>query len=96
MLGAVPIGTWLTLLVYIPPSTLGREVILRKEDGITSKCSHQSTIPLLRLSQLLHQIYEFFALDINLDLLEAREICRKFSLLVMMFTISTRDTVPRS
>ena len=93
MLGAVPIRTWLTLIVNILPSDLVREVVLRKENGITSKSSHQSTIPLLHLAQLFRQIDEFVALDINMELLEAIKLCRKFTLLVVPFTISTSDTV---
>ena len=94
MLGAVPIGTWLTLLINILPSTVGREGILRTEDGITFKCSHQSTIPLLHLAQLLLQIAEFVALDINLDILDASELCTQFTLLIMPFPIRASDTVP--
>ena len=79
MLGAVPIGTWLTLLIGIIPSALGREGITRADDGITSKGSHQFAIPLLHLAQLFRQISEFFALDINLGLLDASELCRQFT-----------------
>ena len=64
------------------------------DDGITSKGSHQSTIPLLHLAQLFRQIDEFVALDINMELLEAINLCRTFTLLVVPFTIGTSDTVP--
>ena len=79
MLGAVPIGTWLTFLIYILPSAFGREGIPRTEDGLTSKGSHQPTIPFLHLAQLFRHIVEFVALDINLELLEASELCRQFT-----------------
>ena len=96
MIGDVPVGTWLTLLTDIIPSALGIEGIPRTDNGITSEGYHQSTIPLLHLAQLFRQIDEFFALDINLELLEARELCRQFTLLVAPFPISTSDTVPRA
>ena len=96
MLGAVPIGTWLTLLVDILPSALGREGIPRTEDGIISKGSHQSDISLLHLAQLFRKIADFFSLDINLELLEAIKLCSKFTLLVVPFPISKSDTMPRS
>ena len=94
MLGAVPIRTWLTLIINIFPSDLVREVVLRTENVITSNSSHQTTIPLLHLAQLFRQIDEFVALDINMVLLEAINLCRTFTLLVVPFTIGTSDTVP--
>ena len=96
MLGAVPIGTWLTLLINIITSTLIREGIPSTEDGITYKSSHHSTITLLHLEQLFHQVYKFVAMDINMDLLEARELCRQLTLLVVPFPISTNDTISRA
>ena len=95
MIGSVPIRTCLTLLISIIHYAVIREAIVMKEDGITFKGYHQSAIPLLHLSQLFRQIDEIFALDINMELLEANNICRHFTLLVVTFTISTSDTVPR-
>ena len=96
MLGAVPIGTCLTLLTDILPSVLGREIILRIENGITSKGYHQSTIPLLHLAQLFRQIDELIAMEINMELLEVSDLCRQFTLLVVPFPIITSDTMPRA
>ena len=79
MIGSVPIGIWLTLPIKILPSDLKREGILRTEDGITPKGSHCSAIKILHLAQLFRQISDIFALDINLELLEASEICRQFT-----------------
>ena len=93
MLGAVPIRTWLNSPVEILPSALGREGIPKSEDGITSKGSHQSTISLLHLAQFFLQIDEFFALDINKELPETRNLFKQFTLLVVMFPISKSDTV---
>ena len=69
----------MTLLIDIIPSYLEIEVILSTEGGITSKGYHQFAIPLLHLAQLFRQISEFFALDINLGLLDASELCRQFT-----------------
>ena len=96
MIGSITIGTWLTLLINIIPSDLYREGIPRKEDGTTSKGYHQSAIPPLYLEQLFCQIAEFFALDINLELLEASELFRKLTLFVVTFSISTSDTMQRA
>ena len=52
MIGSFPIGIWMTLLINIIPTDLSREVITRTEDGIRSKFSQQSAIPLLHLAQL--------------------------------------------
>ena len=93
MLGSVPIRTCLTLLINILPYDLGIEGIIRTEDIIKYKGSHQSTIPILHLAQIFRQIAEFVALYINLELLEASKLCRKFTLIVMSFHISTSDTV---
>ena len=64
----------MTLLIKILPYYLGRGGILRTEDGIAYKGSHQFTIQILHLAQLFRQIDEFFALDINLELLEASKL----------------------
>ena len=68
---------------------------MRKEDGFTPKGYHQSAIPLLHLAELFRKIAKFFALDINMELLEAREICRQFTLLVVPFPNITSETTPR-
>ena len=65
------------------------------EDDITFKDYHQSTIQILHLAHIFLQIDDFFVLDINLELLEASKLYRKFTLLVVPFTISTGDTMPR-
>ena len=79
MIVDVPIDTWLTLFTDILTSSLRREGIPIKEYGITSKVSHQSAIPLLHIAQLFRQISDLFALDINLELLEASKLYRKFT-----------------
>ena len=97
MLVYVPVGTWLTLLIEIIPYALDIEGITRIEYVITSKgSSYQSTIPLLYLAHLFCQISGFFVLDINIELLEASKLCRPCTLLVVMFPISTSDTMPRA
>ena len=84
------------ILIDNPPSSLGIEGILRTEGGTTYNGSHQYTIPFLHLAHLFQQIAEFVALDINLELLEVRNLCRQFTLIVMTFPISTSNTVPIS
>ena len=84
------------ILIDNPPSSLGIEGILRTEGGTTYNGSHQSAIPFIHLAQIFHQIAEFVALYINLELLEVRKLCRQFTLIVGTFTISTSDPVPIS
>ena len=96
ILGSVPTRTWLALLTNVLPSALDSEDITRKEDSFTSKGSHQSTITLLHLAQLFRQISVFVALNTNMELLEASALCRQVTLLVVPFSIITRDTVPRA
>ena len=52
MLVTIPIRTWLTLCIYILHSALNREGVTRTEDGIKSKGSHKSAIPLFCFAQL--------------------------------------------
>ena len=66
------------------------------DDGITSKGSHQSTIPLLHLAQIFRQTDELVALDINMELLEVRGLYKQFVPLGVMYPISTSDAMPRA
>ena len=96
ILVAVTIVTCLILLINIIPSALGREGIQRIEDVITSRVSHQSTIPLLHLAQIFRQTDELVALDINMELLEVRVLYKQLVPLGVMYPISTSDTMPRA